>query len=259
MKLQKFVTRAGVLSRRQADKIIIDGRVRVNGRVENKPFQTINIELDKVTLDRKILVLPQTQDIVILLHKPSGYITSEKDPRNRPLVKDLLKRIPKQRLFSIGRLDYNTEGLILFTNNGDIAYNLSHPRFKIPRTYRVKVHGVVTSKHLNRLMQGFKVPEMGYFKGCNTKIERTTGKNTWLIMMIRQGKNREIKRVLGHIGFTVVKLIRIKYGPFRLTGIPRGQYRFLTEGEMLSLLKYIAKRKPKKDFMSGGDSTNDNR
>ncbi|MFC1848992.1 pseudouridine synthase [candidate division CSSED10-310 bacterium] len=246
MKLQQFVALAAQLSRRKAALNIKEGQVTVNGQVVLEPYRQIETETDAVLLKGKRVLLKRDPEIVLLLHKPAGFITADHDPEGRPLARELFRSKVKTRVFPVGRLDFNSEGLLLFTNNGDLANQVAHPRYQIPRTYKLKVHGVVQKKHLDRIRKGLFVPELGHFPSCKIYIKRATGKNTWLTITLQRGKNRELRRLFQFLGYPVVKLIRTHFGPFSLTGIPRGKIHILSESELVAFRQYLAKRNKEK-------------
>lgn len=245
MKLQRYITEFAQLARRKAIQAIEDGRVYVDGKKETKPFVIINSEHTQIKLDGEIIKPRKSNDIMLLINKPEGVLTSDYDEEGRPLVKTLFNKKIKQRLFPVGRLDFNSQGLIIYTNNGSLAEKLSHPRFKVPRVYRVKVHGILDKKVLLKLEKGLYIPDLGYFPGCSAHIDRVTGKNCWINITVHQGRNREIRKLFQHLAFPVIKLVRISYGPFSLTGIPRGSYRLVTGPELKQLDLYLEQNEKK--------------
>ncbi len=220
------MARAGLCSRRTAEKWIAQSRVKVNGKVIDSPALNITVA-DKVVVDGK--VLPEKQGTrLFLYHKPSGLVTSHKDEQGRSTVFDNLPDyLP--RVISVGRLDLNTEGLLLLTNDGELARFLELPSTGWQRKYRVRVHGKVNEKRLKSLKNGIVVDGVRY-KSIDAKLEvlpddelrRTDGANSWISIGIREGKNREIRRVMEALGLQVTRLIRTDYGPFSLGKIARG-------------------------------------
>ena len=168
--------------------------------------------------------------VILLLNKPRGYLSTVKDPKGRPTIMDLLKNV-KWRIYPVGRLDFDAEGLLLLTNDGDLAHLLSHPRFSVPKTYLVKVAGVPEEKKLIRLKRGVML-EDGEAKAVSCSLIRQREKNSWVRVVVTEGRNRLVKRMFSAIGHIVLKLKRIQYGPIQLGDLPFGQFRYLTPEEM---------------------------
>jgi 23S rRNA pseudouridine2605 synthase len=211
-RIAKAVARAGLASRRDAEEWIVQGRVTVNGRVINSPALDIT-ENDVVSVDGKPLP-PRERTRLFLYHKPRGLMTTHADPEGRPTVFDHLPEgLP--RLISIGRLDFNTEGLLLLTNDGGLARALELPDTGWLRRYRVRAHGEVTQAQLDQLKEGIEVDGIKY-GSIDATLEHDQGANVWLVFAIREGKNREVRNVLAHLGLEVNRLIRVSYGPFQL-------------------------------------------
>lgn len=218
-RIAKIVARAGLCSRRDAEDWIVQGRVAVNGRVINSPALDITAN-DVVTIDGK--PLPERERTrLFLYHKPRGLMTTHDDPEGRPTVFDNLPEgLP--RLISIGRLDFNTEGLLLLTNDGGLARALELPDTGWLRRYRVRAHGEVTQAQLDQLKNGVEVDGVKY-GSIDATLERDKAANVWIVFAIREGKNREVRNVMAHLGLEVNRLIRISYGPFQLGEIEEGQ------------------------------------
>jgi 23S rRNA pseudouridine2605 synthase len=217
-RIAKAVARAGLASRRDAEEWIVQGRVTVNGRVINSPALDITAN-DVVAVDGKPLP-PRERTRLFLYHKPRGLMTTHADPEGRPTVFDHLPEgLP--RLISIGRLDFNTEGLLLLTNDGGLARVLELPDTGWLRRYRVRAHGEVTQAQLDQLKDGIEVDGVKY-GSIDATLERDQGANVWLVFAIREGKNREVRNVLAHLGLEVNRLIRVSYGPFQLGEITEG-------------------------------------
>lgn len=218
-RIAKIVARAGLCSRRDAEEWIVQGRVAVNGRVINSPALDIT-ESDVVTIDGK--PLPERERTrLFLYHKPRGLMTTHDDPEGRPTVFDNLPEgLP--RLISVGRLDFNTEGLLLLTNDGGLARALELPDTGWLRRYRVRAHGEVTQAQLDQLKKGVEVDGVKY-GSIDATLERDQGANVWIVFAIREGKNREVRNVMAHLGLEVNRLIRVSYGPFQLGEIEEGQ------------------------------------
>jgi 23S rRNA pseudouridine2605 synthase len=218
-RIAKVVSRAGLASRRDAEEWIVQGRVTVNGRVINSPALDVTAS-DVITVDGKPLP-PRERTRLFLFHKPRGLMTTHADPEDRPTVFDNLPEgLP--RLISIGRLDFNTEGLLLLTNDGGLARALELPDTGWLRRYRVRAHGEVTQAQLDELKNGIEVDGVKYGP-IDAMLERDQGANVWLVFAIREGKNREVRNVLAHLGLEVNRLIRVSYGPFQLGELPEGQ------------------------------------
>lgn len=217
-RIAKVMARAGVCSRRDAEKLILEGRVKVNGEVLKSPARNVT-RSDVVLVNGK--PLPQLEPPRLwLYHKPDGLVVSHRDPEGRPTVFEKLKELP--RVVSVGRLDINTEGLLLLTNHGGLERMLELPSNGWTRRYRVRAYGHVAQETLDRLKKGVEVEGVKYGP-VEARIERTQGDNTWLSFVLKEGKNREIKKLCEHVHITVNRLIRTSYGPFMLGDLPRGQ------------------------------------
>jgi 23S rRNA pseudouridine2605 synthase len=218
-RIAKVVSRAGLASRRDAEEWIMQGRVSVNGRVINSPALDVTVN-DVITVDGKPLP-PRERTRLFMFHKPRGLMTTHADPEGRPTVFDNLPEgLP--RLISIGRLDFNTEGLLLLTNDGGLARALELPDTGWLRRYRVRAHGEVTQAQLDELKKGVEVDGVKY-GSIDATLERDQGANVWLVFAIREGKNREVRNVMGHLGLEVNRLIRVSYGPFQLAELAEGE------------------------------------
>jgi 23S rRNA pseudouridine2605 synthase len=217
-RIAKIMARAGLCSRREAEAWIAAGRVAVNGAVIASPALDVTPH-DRVTVDGK--PLPQRERTRLFLHhKPRGLLTSHADARGRPTIFAALpKGLP--RLISVGRLDLNTEGLLLLTNDGGLARTLELPTTGWLRRYRVRAHGRVRQDDLDRLRDGITIDRIRY-GAIEARLEREQGSNLWLTFAMREGKNREVKNVLGHLGLAVNRLIRVSFGPFQLGDLPEG-------------------------------------
>jgi 23S rRNA pseudouridine2605 synthase len=220
-RIAKVMARAGACSRRDAEQWIAEGRVAVNGRPLTSPAFNVR-ENDKITVDGAPL-MERERTRLFLFHKPAGLVTSAKDPEGRETVFAYLERhypdLP--RVVSVGRLDINTEGLLLLTNDGGLARTLELPATGWARRYRVRAHGEVDQSALDRLKKGVTVDDVAYAP-IDAFLERVQGSNAWISMTLREGKNREIKRVLEHLGLDVTRLIRVSFGPFQLGDLGEG-------------------------------------
>ncbi|AMA55923.1 pseudouridine synthase [Bradyrhizobium sp. CCGE-LA001] len=218
-RIAKALARAGLASRRDAEEMVTQGRVTVNGRVINSPALDVTAN-DVVMVDGKPLP-PRERTRLFLYHKPRGLMTTHDDPEGRPTVfNNLPEGLP--RLISVGRLDFNTEGLLLLTNDGGLARTLELPDTGWLRRYRVRAHGDVTQAQLDALKDGIEIEGVKYGP-IEATLERDQGANVWLVFAIREGKNREVRNVCAHLGLEVNRLIRVSYGPFQLGEIPEGQ------------------------------------
>jgi 23S rRNA pseudouridine2605 synthase len=218
MRIAKAIAHAGLCSRRDAEAWIAAGRVAVNGKMLTTPAQVVGPS-DRVTVDGK--PLPEKQGARLWrYHKRRGLVTSHKDPQGRKTVFEVLPpEMP--RVVSVGRLDINTEGLLLLTTDGELARHLELPSTGWLRRYRVRVHGRVTQEVLDRLRQGVTLDGI-HCGPVEARIDREQGSNLWLTIALREGKNREVKRIAEHLGLTVNRLIRVSFGPFALGDLPEG-------------------------------------
>lgn len=216
-RIAKVIARAGLCSRRDAERWILDGRVSVNGKVLETPAFTVG-PADAILIDGKPLPIVEAPRL-FLYHKPAGLVTTARDEKNRATVFDNLPPgLP--RVVSVGRLDLNSEGLLLLTNDGGLARYLELPSNSWKRRYRVRVHGTVKPADLARLARGIAVEGVKYGP-IEASIEREqTGANAWLAVALQEGKNREIRKVMAHLGLHVNRLIRTAYGPFELGNLP---------------------------------------
>ena len=221
-RIAKLLARAGVASRREVERMIAEGRVKLNGAVLTTPA-TVLPNLKGVTVDDNPVAAAEAARL-FRFHKPSGLITAERDPAGRPTIYSALRNaLPPgtPRLMPIGRLDFNTEGLLLMTNDGELKRAMELPSSGIPRTYRARTYGNITQDQLEGLIDGVTIEGIHYGK-INANMERRTGRNQWIELTLTEGKNREVRRVLEHLGLEVSRLLRTAYGPFNLGDIPRG-------------------------------------
>jgi pseudouridine synthase len=236
-RIQKILAKAGIASRREAERMVVEGRVTVNGKVVDTLGSKADAVVDHIKVNGRRLTGFEPK-VTLLLNKPRGYLSTVKDPKERPTVMDLLGRV-KWRIYPVGRLDFDAEGLLLLTNDGDLAHILSHPRFSISRTYLVKVGGVPDERKLIRLKRGV-VLEDGEARVVSFSILRRGEKNSWIRVVVTEGRNRLVKRMFSAIRHPVLKLKRVEFGPIKLGELPIGQFRCLTSEEMESLKKLIA-------------------
>jgi 23S rRNA pseudouridine2605 synthase len=231
-RLQKFLSRAGVASRRAAEEIIRAGRVSVNGQVVTEMGTKVDPGRDAVRLDGrrvKIEALPLT----VMLHKPSGYISSRKDPQGRRVVMELLGENLRSRVYPVGRLDYDATGLLLLTGDGELAHRLMHPSHQVPRTYRVTVTGEVARTTLTALRAGLVLDDREV--AAAVAVKKREADKTVLELTVWEGRYHLVKRLLEQVGHPVLKLKRLALGPLHLGRLPRGKYRLLTNAEVGAL------------------------
>jgi pseudouridine synthase len=230
-KVQKILSELGVASRRKAEELIREGRVAINGRTAQVGDRA-DPSKDHIKVDGRRVSLPPPK-IYILLNKPKGVVTTTEDPQGRKTVLDLLPT-NNRRLFPVGRLDYDAEGLLLLTNDGELSHRLSHPSFRIPRTYRVKVKGKPTSAEIRRLSQGIYL-EDGRTAPCRIASLRETAENLWLEMVLYEGRNRQVKRMWEKLGYPVLKLKRVEFAGLSPGKLQPGEYRALRPAEVQKL------------------------
>ena len=235
-RLNKILSSAGLASRRQADEWIKAGRVSVNGRVVEKPGTTALWGKDRIMVDGKEIP-ERPEKIYLMLNKPFGYICSLRDPEGRPLATDLLKGI-RDRIYPVGRLDFDSLGLLLFTNDGEWAYRLTHPKFQIPRTYKVTMEGMITDQAMNRLKDGVPLEDGPSGSSRVTLLSRNE-RQSLIRMTIAQGRSRQVRRMLEAVGYRVVHLIRISYGNLQLGNLKSGRYRYLQDDEIGAMKKLV--------------------
>ena len=218
-RIAKVIARAGLASRREAEDWIAAGRVAVNGAVIHSPALNVSAH-DRISIDGEPLPARE-RTRVFLYHKPRGLLTSHSDPRGRSTIfQNLPKGLP--RLISVGRLDFNTEGLLLLTNDGELARVLELPATGWLRRYRVRAHGSIMQPKLDELRAGITIDGIRY-GAIEATLDRVQGSNLWLTFAIREGKNREVRNVLGHLGLAVTRLIRVSFGPFQLGELAEGE------------------------------------
>ena len=228
MRLNKYIAESGVTSRRKADDLMMNGNVKVNGAVITAPGYVV-AEGDIVEVNGAS-IKPATSKIYIMLNKPNGYITSLEDEKGRPVVTDLLTDIG-ERLFPVGRLDYNTSGMLLLTNDGDLANKLAHPRHNVIKTYRAKVSGTVSKERLARLRSGVDV---GDFVTSKARVEviKQAEHHAIVEISINEGKNRQVRKMFAEVGNKVMELERIAIGELHLGRLKAGHYRKLNKSEV---------------------------
>jgi len=241
-RIAKVLSRAGVASRREAERMIEDGRVSVNGKTITSPALNVTPD-DRIVVDGKQVGEPDPPRIW-LYHKPAGLVTTERDEKDRPTVfASLPENMP--RVMSVGRLDLNSEGLLLLTNDGEVKRKLELPSTGWLRRYRVRINGSVSEAKLDELRAGITV-EGVHYQPMVVTFDRQQGANAWLTVSLREGKNREIRRAMGEIGVTVNRLIRVSYGPFQLATLKQGEVEELKQRVVRDQLGISGKPVPKR-------------
>lgn len=232
-RLQKVIATAGITSRRRAEELITQGRVSVNGVVVTKLGEKADAAKDTIRIDGNIISVEKTK-YYIALHKPAGFVTTLHDPQSRPTVVDLLSDVP-ERVYPVGRLDYDSRGLLLLTNDGNFAQQIQHPRFQKPKIYKVKIQGRLSREELKQLSKGIEVDD-DFFKPENLRVEKYNDRSCWLRLTLREGKNRIIRRGFEKIGYRVAHLVREAIGDLTLGTLKEGEWRHLTTKEVKQLL-----------------------
>ncbi|MBX5455475.1 MAG: rRNA pseudouridine synthase [Thermogemmatispora sp.] len=238
-RLARFLAHAGVASRRHAEALIFSGRVQVNGETVTTPATRIDPERDRITVDGRPIQAPE-RHLYLMLHKPAGYVSTVSDPQGRPTVLDLLpKELRHLRLYPVGRLDLETTGLLLLTNDGEFALQMTHPRFAPEKRYRALVRGHPSPNTLEQLRQGVMIKEDDgrLYRTAPVGIQQLhrTAAGTWLELRLHEGRKRQIRRMLASVGHPVLELQRVAIGPLTLGDLPPGAWRPLTEAEIAAL------------------------
>jgi pseudouridine synthase len=236
LRINKYLARCGVASRRDADNIVLAGRVMVNKVKVTTPGYMINAEHDVVQVDGKI-VKPVQKYTYILLNKPAGYITSCSDPHHTKVVVDLVENIPV-RVNPIGRLDMDTEGALLLTDDGELAFRLTHPKYGISKTYLATVTGSVSKSMLSQIAAGVKLPD-GNIGKAKVTIEKSLEDKTVLRLVLTEGRKREVKHLCKAIGHPVIYLYRDNFAGLSCQGLAKGQWRLLTDAEVAELYSKV--------------------
>jgi 23S rRNA pseudouridine2605 synthase len=234
-RLQKVLAAAGVASRREAEELILEGRVTVDGQVVTELGTRVDLHQQEISVDGE--PLPRTKRVYFAVHKPSGVVSTARDPSGRPRVIDLLPP-DVGRVFNVGRLDLESEGLILVTNDGELANQLTHPRHGVKKIYEVQVAGHPEPEVLAQLRKGVHLSE-GYARAVNVREKGRRKNSTILEMVLDEGRNREVRRLLARVGHKVQRLTRIAVGPLRLGDLPRGAVRRLTPEEVRKLRRFV--------------------
>jgi 23S rRNA pseudouridine2605 synthase len=244
-RIAKLLARAGVASRREAERMIAEGRVKLGEEPITTP-STVLKDLSGVTVDGQPVKAPEATRL-FMFHKPGGLITAERDPAGRPTIYTALRNaLPpgSGRVMPIGRLDFNTEGLLLLTNDGEFKRQLELPSSGVPRTYRARAFGDITQSQLEELIHGIEVDGVHYGR-IDANMERRTGRNQWIEMTLTEGKNREVRRVLEHLGLKVNRLLRVSYGPFVLGDLPKGAAGEVATRDLENFRRSLAQGRPR--------------
>ena len=242
-RLQKILSRAGVASRRAAERLMLEGRVTVNGSTVRELGTKADAARDDIRVDGRRIRLPEHHRY-LLLNKPRGYVTTRSDPQHRPTVVDLIRGV-KEYVYPVGRLDYDSEGLLLLTNDGDLAARLTHPRHGVPRVYEARILGVPDVHDLDRLTRGI-VLDGRRTEPADIKLlpHRRDDRHATLLITIREGRNRQVRNMCDAIGHPVVELRRVAIGPIRDARLKVGHWRDLSEQEIDRLRAAAETRTP---------------
>jgi 23S rRNA pseudouridine2605 synthase len=227
-RLHKVLARSGVASRRKCEELIAAGRVKVNGETVSTPGSKVDPGHDRIEVDGKPIALPR-EHIYLLLNKPVGYVSTVHDPQGRPTVMDLVRR--PGRLYPVGRLDMDSEGLLLLTDDGELTQRLTHPSYEHEKEYHVWVDGLPTARTLQHLREGIEL-EDGFTWPAEVTVLRQEGDGTWLRIVVHEGRRRQLRRMCKAVGHPVRRLIRVRTGPVTLGDLPPGRHRPLTEEEL---------------------------
>jgi 23S rRNA pseudouridine2605 synthase len=235
-RLQKILAERTSYSRRKAEQLIVEGRVSVNGKIAERLGTKVDPDRDLIVVDGTE-VPPAESKVYYMLNKPPGVLCTMSDPQGRPIITGLLKEI-KERIFPVGRLDMNSEGLLLLTNDGDLALRLQHPRFGVSKTYEVLVKGLPAPEQLASMRRGM-VLEQGVTAPARVDLLKTEGKNAWIRVIIKEGKKRQVRYMCRELGLSVIRVKRVALDRLKLENLKMGGYRPLTHAEV-ELLKRAA-------------------
>ncbi len=232
MRINKFLSQCNLGSRRQVEELITQGKIRVNGKICKDLSTDIDTEIDEVYYDNKELSLIEDK-IYIMMNKPKGYLVTSNDEYDRKTVFDLIPEF-KNRLFYIGRLDFQSEGLLLLTNDGEFSNKVMQPKYKLPKTYKVTISGSINKEQIEVLRNGIKIDGV-MTKKCKVFLKSKGTNSSVLRIVLYEGKKRQIRRMIKHIGFSVTELKRLQIGNLKLGKLPAGMWRFLKPNEILDL------------------------
>lgn len=242
-RLQKIVARAGLASRREVERWILEGRVSVNGTVISRLGSQADAAKDSIKVDGK-RIKPAAAPLYFVFHKPPGVITTLNDPQKRPDLTQFIEKLGrKQRVFPVGRLDYNSTGLLLLTNDGELTGRLTHPRFGVKKVYRVKLSACPTTEEFALLRKGIRL-EDGVTASARARVLEKLKKNAWVEIEIHEGRKREIRRIFETLGYFVEKLIRVQVGPISLGFLRPGEIRPLSQLEIKALKSAVGLLSP---------------
>lgn len=244
-KIQLIIRDAGLGSRRDAEAMVREGRVTLNGAIVEHPHTMADPVKDHIKVDGKLLRKPETERLYFLFNKPRFVVSTMEDPEGRPCLGELLKPL-KKRLFTVGRLDFDAEGLMILTNDGDLAHRMSHPSSQIPRAYLVKVRGTPDDRVLGRIRRGMAIGDgerLGEVSWTVVKRQKTT---SWIRLVLHEGKKNEIKRIFFHINHPVRRIRRVGFGPYILGSLPVGTWRPFTPQEEEKAAALMAEPSPQR-------------
>lgn len=238
-RLQKILAHAGVASRRRAEVLIEEGHVTVNGKIVRELGTKANIDEDVIQVDGRT-IREEQEKVHYVLYKPAGVVTTLSDPEGRETIRKYIEHIP-ERVYPVGRLDYDVEGALIVTNDGDLAHLLMHPRFGVRRTYLAKVHGVPDDGQIERLRRGVRL-EDGRARALEAEVHSRTPRNTWVRIVVSEGRPHMVKRLMEAVGAPVQKLFRADYGGIGVSGMTPGEVRELTKSEVQHLRGQAGKK-----------------
>ncbi len=229
MRLNKFLAKTGIASRRAADLLLVQGRIAVNGEIVTTPGSVVDEAVDEITFDGKLVTLPE-EFVYVLLNKPVGYLVTCRDDFKRPIVLDLIRKY-KRLVRPVGRLDLDSSGLLLLTNDGELAFRLAHPRYKIDKKYLVKCEGFVSDDEMERLRDGIELDDGSTWPAKVELISRSKNSSRFHIT-IHEGRKRQVRRMCQVIGHSTITLRRVEYGCINLSNLKAGEYRLLKKAEV---------------------------
>lgn len=235
-RLQKILAQAGVASRRHSEELIQNGKVKVNGKIVTELGTKVDAQRDRIEVNGKRIPAPEKK-VYYLLHKPRGYVTTLQDDRGRKTVMDLMEGV-EQRVFPVGRLDYDSEGLLILTNDGELTQALTHPRHKVKKTYQVTVEGIPAEEDLERMAKGLEL-EDGMTAPAEVKLVSIGEDRSSLMISIYEGRNRQVRRMCEYIGHQVLRLRRIRMGTLQLDKLKSGEMRPLTHRELREMMALV--------------------
>ncbi|HLE12861.1 MAG: hypothetical protein A2504_13475 [Bdellovibrionales bacterium RIFOXYD12_FULL_39_22] len=251
VRLQKYIADCGVTSRRKAEEMIVCGQVTINNQVVTELGTKVNPQEDVVHVDGKLIDLGAVEKVYIVLNKPRAYVTTLNDPEGRPTVMDLCKEVP-ERVYPVGRLDYLSEGLLVLTNDGELANKIMHPSNNIIKVYEVKVFGIVGMQLLNKLKNGVQTDE-GFLRPHSVRVVEQLPNKTWLEFRLGEGRNREIRRLCEACGITVEKLRRVAIGGLTINNLAPGRFMYYSKKQISDLIG-VGKRPTTPTYVSSKKS-----